>query len=198
MTPIAFNSLEPQAIDSSDVIVGTSGNDSLTGTDGSDRIYGLGGDDTLVGGSGHDLLVGGGGNDLLEGGLGSDTLLGGAGDDTIHGTAGGDLLVGGKGADTFVFAHVDASMVDNRDLVIFSHTDGDKIDLSTMDANTTVDGQQHFTVVSKFDGNAGELVIKQHGADNFVVEGDVNGDGHADFAIDVHSPSGLSATDFVL
>ena len=180
-------------------VVGTSGNDTLTGTDQADSIQGLGGDDLLRGEGGHDALFGGQGNDLLEGGTGSDSMYGGAGDDTIHGTLGADVLNGGAGADTFVFAHLDASTVDHagRDTVIFSHDQGDVIDLSNLDANTNVDGVQAFTVVDKFDGNAGELTIKAHGA-GYVVEGDVNGDGHADFAIDVHTAGSLDAGDFVL
>jgi serralysin len=180
-------------------IQGTQGDDTLRGTTGADAIYGLGGNDTLIGDNGHDRLYGGAGNDLLEGGKGADSMYGGAGDDTIHGTQGADLLNGGLGADTFQFAHPEASPVDpgSRDTVIFNHDQGDVIDLSLMDADTNTDGDQAFTVVRHFDGQAGELVIKSHGA-GFVVEGDVNGDGAADFAIDVHATGGLTASDFIL
>jgi serralysin len=202
MNAFNFESLSADQMmidEAADDIRGTAGDDTLRGSLSADVIYGLGGDDTLIGDNGHDRLYGGAGNDLLEGGKGSDSMYGGAGDDTIHGTHGADLLNGGQGADTFQFAHTDASTVDQagRDTVIFSHDQGDVIDLSLMDADTSTDGDQAFTLVRHFDGQAGELVIKSHGA-GFVVQGDINGDGVADFAIDVHASSGLGAGDFIL
>lgn len=50
--------------------------------------------------------------------------------------------------------------------------------------------------MSAFSNKAGELISVLE-ADHFVVQGDVNGDGLADFAINVFSPTPLSASDFL-
>jgi len=83
------------------VITGTESSETLVGGTGDDRIYGLNGDDTLDGGAGNDLLEGGNGNDMLIGGAGDDSLRGGVGDDVLDGGAGIDSLHGGDGNDTY-------------------------------------------------------------------------------------------------
>lgn len=182
-----------------DVIDGAKGADLLDGTDGDDTISGLAGDDTIYGGKGNDLVQGGQGADLLGAGQGDDTIHGGAGDDTIHSGLGADLLYGDGGADTFVFARLTSSTVDpaGRDTVFFNHGQGDQIDLSAIDADTNTTGDQAFHLVTHFSGAAGELVV-HHDHGGYLVEGDVNGDGTADFAIQVHAATALVANDFVL
>lgn len=194
-----FSSLASEDAGTDAVINGTRGDDTIKGTDGDDSIYGSTGNDNLQGGQGDDHVQGGGGVDFVGGGQGNDTLLGGAGDDTLHGGIGADSLVGGQGGDVFSFTALSDSTVDpaGRDTVIFSSHQGDSIDLSAIDADTTTDGDQAFHLVKQFNGHAGELtkVATQGG---FMVEGDVNGDGQADFAIFVHSTTGLHSGDFVL
>ncbi len=58
------------------------------------------------------------------------------------------------------------------------------IDLSSIDASTTHAGNDafHFIGASPFSGNAGALHQFSLGAKT-IIEGDVNGDGHADFQI---------------
>ena len=80
-------------------------------------------------------------------------------------------------------------------------TGADLIDLSAIDANTGVAGNQAFTfnpaVGAAFSGSAGSLVWKQFSG-SAVVFGDVDGDGIADFAIQLNGQHMLSASDFVL
>lgn len=133
---------------SSNVIMGTSGNDSLNGTPGNDTIYGLAGndgiyagagndildggigDDTLVGDAGDDRLLGGEGNDRMYAGQGNDTLDGGAGNDEMTGDDGNDVMLGGAGDDRLYAGAGD-------DVV----TGGDGIDFITGDAgNDDLDG----------------------------------------------------------
>lgn len=83
-----------------DKLVGTSGNDLIRGLGGNDSIRGQGGDDCLIGGDGKDRLDGGKGNDILYGGAGNDRLVGRLGNDTLDGEAGMDRCFGGKGIDT--------------------------------------------------------------------------------------------------
>jgi serralysin len=85
--------------------------------------------------------------------------------------------------------------------------DGDDlIDLRTIDAKTGVSGNNAFTFIGKNDftgddpfklrDGKGELRFNDNGA-TCTVQGDVNGDGKADFEILVHKSS-LSAGDFLL
>jgi len=204
---------------------GTKAVDSLTGTDSGDWLDGNGGDDKLAGGKGHDKLIGAGGDDTLQGGAGADTLVGGAGDDEMAGGAGDDRLSGGAGADTlvggagadrleggadadrFVFQETaDSPAGVTRDTIAdFSSEEGDKIDVSQIDANATAAGDQAFEFIGKkaFTGNAGDP--DQRGelryavvADGVVVSADVDGDGDADFEVFLAAVTSLKGADFVL
>jgi serralysin len=186
--------------DFSDLIDGQLGvDDTIEGTNGNDTLLGTRGDDTLMGDKGDDLEKGLKGNDYVGGGQGDDTLIGGKGDDVLHGGIGADRLVGGNGADTFFFTGItDSNMETGVDTIAdFHHGQGDMIDLSQIDADTTTDGDQAFTVVSQFSGHAGQLVLA-HAETGYIVEGDVNGDGQADFEIAVHTNGSFTANDFVL
>jgi len=75
----------------------------------------------------------------------------------------------------------------------------DKIDLSLIDANTTLAGNQAFSFVGvkPFFGSAGDLYVTNTMA-GALVEGDVNGDGVADFRVLVMGVTGMTAADFIL
>lgn len=77
----------------------------------------------------------------------NNTIIGNASNNLITGGAGKDTLTGGKGADTFNFNALSDSVIGiNRDVIKdFKAKQGDKIDLSTMDANTVEDGDQAFS-----------------------------------------------------
>jgi Ca2+-binding RTX toxin-like protein len=156
----------------------------------------------LDGDDGNDTLKAAGGNDTLYGGLGNDVCKGGAGNDTLVGGMGVDILDGGTGADTFVFVTGDTG--DTKPtadhITVFSHAEGDQIDLSGWDADSGTDGMQDFTFIGSgaFTGTAGELrsVMTASGS---VVSGDVDGDGVADFTIIIDNVAGhvpLTAADF--
>ncbi len=69
-------------------------------------------------------------NNVMTGNGERNVLDGKAGNDTLDGGLGRDTLTGGSGADKFVFSTVPNSL-DNYDLITdFSHSDGDKINLS--------------------------------------------------------------------
>lgn len=146
-----------------------------------------------------DLLQGGGGSDTLVGMFGDDTLMGGEGDDYLVGNGGDDLLVGGPGADLFVFG---ASYTTNGgvdSVADFSRADGDRIRLHSIDANTLRPGDDAFAFIgrSAFSRTAGELRYDVRQGDA-VVQGDVDGDGVADFEIRVVGMGTLTADDFAL
>jgi len=184
-----------------DVLSGGSGNDTLSGGAGNDALKGGAGHDTLKGGGGNDNLNGGGGNDTLFGGAGNDRLKGGGGDDVLQGDAGRDILSGGAGKDVFVFRKVAdlGNKSGKTDKITDFSVKDDTIDLSAIDANLVKNGNQAFKFDGKgeLSGKAGSLVY-QHIGNTTVVLGDIDGDGKADFAIDLNGKLKLTAGDFEL
>lgn len=144
-------------------------------------------------------LIGSDGNDTLGGTSEGNILVGGAGNDKLVGGVGADSLFGGVGADSF---HVDAlshSTVDpaGRDTIFdFRSAEGDRILVRAIDA-VSGGGDDPFQFVAKFTGVAGQLTSVQEG-NHYVVMGDVDGDAHADFAINVFSQTALTRGDFGL
>ena len=164
-----------------DTLLAAGGDDTLAGGDGNDQLNGGDGNDTIGGGEGNDNLFGANGNDDLDGGGGNDVLYGDAGNDRIDGGAGNDTLYGGAGADTFAFSDLGGT---DR-IVDFRRGQGDKIDLSGIDPDQSVDAvNEAFTYIgaAAFSGDAGELrVYKENGST--IISGDTNGDGVGDFFI---------------
>jgi Ca2+-binding RTX toxin-like protein len=139
----------------------------------------------------------------LFGGSGNDVLTGGSGADMIFGGLRGDTLTGGAGNDTFRYNNVAESNSTERD-GIQDFNAGDLIDLSRIDANELVAGNQAFGFVGSaaFSGTAGELRFENIslGGPVWMVQGDTNGDGVSDFeVILVISPADpITASDFIL
>jgi hypothetical protein len=138
----------------------------------------------------------------LVGGSGHDNLTGGALADWISGGGGRDDLNGGAGADTFVFRDGDSVRLFNTD-IIWDLAPNDLIDLSAIDANTLVAGDQAFTFLGygAFTGVAGQLRVNYDYMGVFAqwrIEGDMDGDGVADLVIEVGSDMTLAGFHFVL
>ena len=190
-----------------DTVIGWTGQtyDLLAGndyfSDGASVANGGGAiNNTINGGNGADTVFGGEGNDLIDGGLDNDFLVGGTGNDTLFGDNGIDYLNGGAGNDVFSYTNIAQSTPTARDN-IDAWNAGDRIDLSAIDANTLVAGDQAFTVGALANGQAGRLQLTPgafSGTNYVLVEGDVNGDGVADFAILVLNATSLAGSDFVL
>lgn len=156
-----------------------------------------------INGSGNALnnrLIGNDAANTLSGGAGNDYLSGRGGDDVLIGGSGADQLAGGAGADRFVFTSLADSTVaaTGRDTIVdFSHAEGDLIDLSAIDANGALPGDGAFHLAATLDKTVGALAISGT-AGNWVVSGDINGDGVADFAFVVQAALAPVAADFVL
>jgi serralysin len=154
----------------------------------------------------NDVLTGNSANNVLKGDAGDDVIDGRGGNDTIYSGLGVDALTGGEGQDTFVFTDYRDSGVTYTplsgggynavnhgiDTIQDFKTGVDKIDLSQIDADTTHSGNQAFHIVDQLTGHAGELrVFLGTSVDSqdpvnegwFMLEGDVNGDGNADFQL---------------
>lgn len=137
--------------------------------------------DTITGNVENNVLKGGDGADRLDGGLGADTLFGGAGADSFHISTEANSTVALEGRDV---------------IMDFNRAEGDRIIVRDIDAKQGgVDDP--FTFVAKFTGVAGQLISVAEG-DHYVVMGDTNGDGHADFAVNVFSDTPLIRSDFLL
>jgi len=157
-------------------------------------------DNVMTGNAFNNVLSGLGGNDFLYGGFGNDTLEGGAGGDRLYGGFGADTMTGGLGADTFVIEGADQTsafvpfMTIYDRITDFSTAQGDRIDVSAIDANLWMAGNQAFSYINSnaFTGVAGQLRF----AGGFV-QGDLNGDTLTDFQFQVNAAS-LAATDFIL
>jgi serralysin len=169
--------------------------------------------------------TGNGGNNVLTGNAGSNRLDGGAGDDRLIGGDGVDFLTGGAGNDVFV-GEINATKVASKNGlisldVILDFAKGDILDLSGIDANTGIAGDQAFTLVNSANPkNAGELSIRHFGNMNAaeaalgmeldgvdgaspfggpvsVVFGNVDG-GEADFAMVFVNTPQLTVSDFIM
>jgi len=138
-------------------LTGTDIADVLLGQAGLDRLYGQRGNDTLRGGSDNDQLFGFTGQDMLYGETGDDLIEGGDGLDQITGGGGSDDLYGGAGSDTYIYEYVVDSGGGAVDWIHDFEGDGvDFLDLTAIDANTTVASDQAFTWVGSSTGAAGQ------------------------------------------
>lgn len=156
---------------------GTSFGDGILGSKADNKLWGMDGKDDVVGFKGNDQLFGGEGEDYLSGGNGKDELTGGNGEDHLEGGGGNDL---------FIFADVSEMDKGSKADVIEDFDDGDKIDLSGAGSFTYIDDQN-------FGNVAGELRFEDG-----LLQGDVDGDGNADFEIKVKDVNSLQDSDFVL
>ncbi len=189
---------DPEHAEDDDIVCGGA-DDDVHGGKGRDAVHGGKGSDRIDGGDGDDTLEGEDDDDHLSGGTGNDDLRGGMGRDKLYGGSGKDILWGGEDADRFVFRHKSDSGVSakSRD-VVADFQRGDKIDLSAIDASAKKAGNQSFKFVSHFSGKAGELQWDKN-AKGFYVSGDLNGDKHADFSVQVNTLlAKIHASDFVL
>lgn len=164
-------------------IVGTSGADHLTLGNQGGMLAGGAGDDALYGGIGNDALSGGDGNDVLTGGKGADTLTGGAGADRFVvrlGDTGGTIAAGDTITD-------------------FSEAQGDRIDLSAMNAGLKAAGSAtlHFEVAPPTIQSAGAIWLT-HVDHGWQLHGDLNGDGVADLVMGIGSTGSVTTRDFLL
>jgi serralysin len=215
--------------DGTNLLNGGNGNDTFEDVDAGDLVTAGAGTDhvqsligwtldtdeenlTLLGGTfingngntGGNVIFGNSGNNVLSGLGGNDTVNGGAGADTLIGGFGKDLNTGGAGLDHIRFNALGESGVTfaTRDAInTFAH--GDKIDLSAIDANTRISGNQAFvfSASQSLTGQTGIVIAQQVATNSFLVLADINGDAHADFSLNVYTSPGFgnfAGFDFIL
>jgi Ca2+-binding RTX toxin-like protein len=196
-----------------DTLYGEAGNDSISGGDGNDVVYGDNGPHRGGGGGWHhndgdDYLQGNAGDDTLYGGGGNDRMVGGTGNDILVGGLGGDYMVGNEGADVFTFTAVEDSQhtvvngANQLDTIVDFTQGEDTIDLSAIDANPNVDGDQAFTFIADPAHYTGDWtgVVWQTTAANGIATINVSVDGDADPEMQIYMSHAyhFTASDFVL
>ncbi|MFI0844849.1 calcium-binding protein [Mesorhizobium sp. IMUNJ 23232] len=200
--------------DGADILDGGRRNERLDGGRGADQMKGGSGDDTYVVDRHGDVVVelldqgadtveirysyilganlenllftdsadaNGWGNNL------SNTLTGNAGNNLITGRGGADLLTGGGGGDTFRYVSlVDSNVSGGIDRIEdFDFGEGDRVDVSAIDANFGTTGNQAFTTeiaAGVAFSAAGQYRFSQDGISS-LAEFNVDGDGDAELAI---------------
>lgn len=216
--------------DGDDRLFGDDGDDLLDGGLGNDTVFGGAGNDLIISrvGDGSDTFDGGAGFDTIDygslsadmlvnlgtgiGGRGSvtstqsgvDTLYGienittGSGSDVIEASNAVNVIDGGSGNDVFVFGSAAAA---HGDTIVGFQT-GDKIDLSGIDANTGVAGNQSFTLVTGEAATApGQIVVTHEvraDGEYTVISGNTAGDNAPEFRISLTGNHTLGSGDFNL
>jgi len=163
---------------------------------------GNGNNNVMTGNSANNMLSGLDGNDTINGGSGADLLNGNNGEDLLTGGAGADALIGGSGADTFKYNSVNDTLPDvGRDVIIAFEAGagiGDKIDLTAIDANALVSGNQAFTYI----GSSAFTAAGQLRYAGGVLSGSTDADAASEFQIQlVGAPTlvvGGAGTDILL
>lgn len=203
-----------------DTLRGTDRANILMGEKGADILDGRGGEDTasyrwadtgVVANLAHaELNTGDAKGDVyisiedLQGSAWNDTLTGDAGDNWLEGLMGQDTLTGGGGNDTYLFQQVTdigGGALGTGSDVITDFSKGDIIELSAIDANTATAQDDAFRFIgdAAFSSHAGEL---RTGIDPTTgmsyLQGDTNGDGLADFQLDLSNRYQITASDLHL
>ena len=103
-------------------------------------------------------------------------------------------MTGGPGADAFFFtALTDSTSAASDKITDFNLSQGDYIELSRIDANTTLAGDQACSFVSSFTKQAGQATLTYDAASNTsTFRADVDGDGIADFVLQINGQQNTS------
>jgi len=185
-----------------DILIGNLGADTMKGGTGNDLYYiddvgdvivenvGEGTDRvtssityTLPANVEHLALSGSAAINATGNGL-TNALAGNSAANVLDGDGGADVLTGGAGDDTFVYNALSDSAPSSHDRITDFDSAHDHIDLSAIDANTGLAGDQAFAFVGAFDHHAGQAVLSFDAAHNqTTLTLDVNGDAVADFAL---------------
>jgi len=163
---------------------------SITGNAAANVLDGRDGNDTILGLGGSDRLLGGRGDDVLDGGLGDDILVGGSGADT---------MTGGLGSDRFKFSQLGDSSSGIDQILDFNPV-FDLIDLGDIDASTQTAGDGVFSLIGEnaFSGTSTGQVRYEASPNRLILKADVNGDGVADFQLELTGVTSLVASNFIL
>ncbi|VVT08480.1 peroxidase family protein [Rhizobium sp. EC-SD404] len=212
-----------------DTVYGEDGDDILTGAEGNDKLFGGDGDDLFIasvsdeadtywGGEGIDTIDYAAltedltinlGNGLNERGsvttaagvrdviYSIENAIGGGGNDTITASDAINVLDGGEGSDVYRFLSTLAADGDT----IMNFEPGDRIDVSAIDANVGVGGNQQFQLVSGGSFTSAGQIRQSHittaDGEFTILSGNVDGNTDADFEIAIKGRHHLTDTDIL-
>jgi Ca2+-binding RTX toxin-like protein len=203
---------------------GGTGADTMVGGAGDDRYFAHDAGDLVIEAPGEELGVvfvyiadytlpdnienGSIASDGTFRGNGSDNLLGGfSGDDVIEALRGAGTLHGSFGADTFLYQSASDSAPGSYDLIDDFHSESgtttdDQVDLSAIDANTNVAGDQAFDSISHTVPNANGLwwtaTTVPNGQD-IIFYGDTDGNtATIEFELHIHADAPMFFDDLTL
>jgi len=142
-----------------------------------------------------------GGIEAIQGGAGNDAITGSSADDRIVGGTGRDVLAGGAGADVFAFATAAESGVGatRADHILDFVSGSDAIDLSSIDADASLAGNQSFSFIGAAAFTAlGQVRIGLDGDGHTALFANTTGSLAADFQISFDSNPLIAPLDLVL
>ena len=156
-------------------------------------------------GTGNELantLIGNEGDNFLDGAIGNDIVNGGTGVDTLTGGKGTDTLSGGNGADIFKYQHVTESDIVNANafdmIKDFNLSEGDKIDLSAMDAKSGGTANDMFSFYSTAPKTAGASSNGAVWFSNGFLFASNDTDIQAEFKVAMNGVSSINASNIIL
>jgi Ca2+-binding RTX toxin-like protein len=174
--------------------------ENVDGTSFRDTIIGDQVGNFLTGQAGSDFISANGGTDTILAGDGNDTVLGGSGFDKIDGGRGADTLTGGGEADHFIYFSAGDSPVGNgaRDTIKDFEKGLDKINVSLIDANPEVSGNQAFSFIGSGSFNDEGQIRASAVNGGTLLQFNTSGNTVADFEILLEKPIQVSGLDFFL
>jgi hypothetical protein len=155
---------------------------------------------TVTGSSGADSILGHDGVDRLLGAAGNDTLGGAESGDFLVGGNGADQLTGGTGADQFIYSAVGetGTTLSTQDRVLDFEHGVDRLELSAIDANAGVAGNQAFSFITGVQFTAaGQAMFELSGGDTFV-RLNTDADSFAEAIIRIVGVQTLTSADLIL
>jgi Ca2+-binding RTX toxin-like protein len=136
-------------------------------------------------------------------------MVGGAGNDTLFGGSGGDYLVGEAGADIFRYTAIEESQnvvingANQLDQIVDFVQGQDKIDLSAIDSDPGLAGDQAFVFIAdpahytgNWTGALWQTTNPQTGI--AIINVSIDGDADAEMQIYMSNPYQFTANDFIL
>ena len=159
-------------------------------------------DISATGNSLNNTLTGNEGENSLNGAIGNDVINAGTGDDTLTGGSGKDIMSGGVGADVFSYQSVTESDLINANafdmIKDFNLSEGDKIDLSAMDAKSGGTANDMFSFYSSAPKTAGASSNGAVWFSNGFLFASNDTDIQAEFKVAMNGVSSINASNIIL
>lgn len=139
---------------------------------------------------------------IIENAIGgnlADVITGNVANNHLTGGGGADQLTGGGGNDSFVFTSIADSNIGQFDTITDFSNGFDHLDLSLIDANVSLAGDQAFVFLGEAGAftAAAQIRVAYSGADTFVYAS-VNSDSASEFCLKLSGHHVLSSSDFFL